>query len=263
MTWNVAVPADTDPIRQGASAIRSIEVDLTTALTTEGIFPGATPATPVFRWKPRVGNTGSRPANDNVNPGTVYYNTDLNEWELDSGTAWTPLVHLIPPGVVQAYMGTSVPAGWLFCNGSAVSRTTYAALFAAIGVSCGSGDGATTFNLPDLRGQFLRGVDGGVGRDPDTGTRTAMNPGGNTGDTVGSVQADVLASHNHTVTDPGHLHVKQYGTPGGGDNNFVENPSGSGAPSNTQSATTGITLGATGGSETRPKNAYVNFIIKT
>jgi microcystin-dependent protein len=75
------------------------------------------------------------------------------------------------------------PTGYLECDGSAVSRTTYAALFSAIGTTFGSGDGSTTFNLPDIRGQFVRGWDDGAGID--------------TGRTFGSTQAPTgIASAN-------------------------------------------------------------------
>lgn len=69
-----------------------------------------------------------------------------------------------PAGVIVAYAGSAAPSGWLFCDGSAVSRTTFAALFAAIATAYGSGDGSTTFNLPDLRGRVAVGKDdiGGV-----------------------------------------------------------------------------------------------------
>lgn len=80
------------------------------------------------------------------------------------------------------------PQGWLLCDGSAVSRTTYACLYSVLGDIHGSGDGTSTFNLPDYRGRFQRGVDDGSGRDPDAGSRTPANPGGLSGDRVGSVQ---------------------------------------------------------------------------
>ena len=70
-----------------------------------------------------------------------------------------------PVGSVQYFALPSAPAGWLKANGAAVSRTTYAALFVAIGTSFGAGNGSTTFNLPDLRGEFIRGVDDGRGVD--------------------------------------------------------------------------------------------------
>lgn len=270
MSWDITVPQDTDPIRQGASVIRTLKADLQTALSVEGVFPGAAPASPVFRWKPRTGSVATRPANDPVNPGTVYYDTDNNQFELDTGTIWLALSSVIPPATVQAYMGVTAPAGWLSCDGSAVSRTTYANLYAIIANRCGSGDGSTTFNLPDLRGQFLRGVDGGAGRDPDTGARTAMNVGGNTGDNVGSVQAQGTKPNGlaAVVTDPGHLHTisrnggNNVSLTGGGGGNFYDG-SGSTPKLSTDSATTGITVAINGDTETRPINAYVNFIIKT
>ncbi len=105
-----------------------------------------------------------------------------------------------PPGTVVAYAGPVVPSGWLFCDGSAVSRTTYAALYAAIGTSSGSGDGATTFNLPDYRGRFLRGVDADAGVDLDVTNRTYQANGGNVNGAVGSAQQGQFANHVHGVT---------------------------------------------------------------
>lgn len=67
------------------------------------------------------------------------------------------IVARLPAGFVAAWPGNTPPDGWLVCNGSAVSRTTYADLFAAIGTTFGAGDGSTTFKLPDYRGDFLRG----------------------------------------------------------------------------------------------------------
>lgn len=72
---------------------------------------------------------------------------------------------MVPSGAVLYFAGQSAPAGWLKANGAAVSRTAYAALFAAIGTTYGAGDGSTTFNLPDLRGEFVRGWDDGRGID--------------------------------------------------------------------------------------------------
>lgn len=75
------------------------------------------------------------------------------------------LIGIIPSGAVMYFAGRTAPAGWLKANGAAVSRTTYAALFAAIGTTYGAGDGRSTFNLPDLRAEFLRGWDDGRGID--------------------------------------------------------------------------------------------------
>lgn len=72
---------------------------------------------------------------------------------------------LTPVGVVECFARAAAPGGWLACDGAAVSRTTYADLFAAIGTAFGAGDGSTTFTLPDLRGEFVRGLDSGRGVD--------------------------------------------------------------------------------------------------
>ncbi|MHB1843604.1 MAG: tail fiber protein [Deltaproteobacteria bacterium] len=185
----------------------------------------------------------------------------------------SPIANLVPPGTVVAFAGVvggsvSPPPGWLLCDGSAVSRSQYAALFNAIGTTAGGGDGATTFNLPDYRGTFLRGFDQGSGKDPDAASRTAMNSGGNTGDKVGTVEGGEFGSHSHGVNDPGHSHA-----PGNGQNFMTEN----GTPGpwftgnnalaanwvgGTAAALTGISIQAAGGSETRPVNAAVNYLIK-
>lgn len=101
----------------------------------------------------------------------------------------------MPAGCIVPFAGpaSNIPAGWLLCDGSAVSRSTYINLYNAIGVAWGTGDGSTTFNLPDLRGMFLRGVAGTdtVG-DPDANTRLANANGGNSGNNVGSYQGDAI-----------------------------------------------------------------------
>jgi len=99
------------------------------------------------------------------------------------------LGYLVPAGAVMAFAMNSAPTGWIECSGNAVSRSTYADLFAAIGTTFGTGDGSTTFNLPNLRGEFIRGWDNGRGVDD---TRT-----------FGSSQVDALTDHNHTVRSEG------------------------------------------------------------
>jgi phage-related tail fiber protein len=178
------------------------------------------------------------------------------------------IAQVIPPGIVVPYAGTIAPNGWLVCDGSPVSRTTYAALFAAIGTNHGPGDGAATFNLPDYRGRFLRGVDQGAGVDPDANARTAARTGGSTGDAVGSVQswATGLPSAGFvTSTAGGHAHGVYGATylgSGGAIGTF-----GPGTPFKLNTTITD-TKGdhshtITGGdNETRPANAYVHYIIK-
>ncbi len=96
-----------------------------------------------------------------------------------------------PVGEIIIYPLAVPPSGYLTCDGSAVSRTTYADLFNVLGTSYGDGDGSTTFNLPDLRGEFIRGWDNGAGNDPDSGTRTDRGDG-TTGNNVGTKQNDAI-----------------------------------------------------------------------
>lgn len=194
--------------------------------------------------------------------------------EADTASNFAPgsaIASLVPPGTISAYAGVvggavNPPPGWLLCDGSAVSRTQYAGLFAAIGTGWGSGDGATTFNLPDLRGRFARGVDMGAGRDPNASGRTAVQPGGNVGDNVGTLQIDGLASHNHPVNDPGHDHdltfARDYNT-AGATRSVVYNPTGyQNVATRSLASMTGITVTSVGGAETRPRNVAVNYLIK-
>jgi microcystin-dependent protein len=104
-------------------------------------------------------------------------------------------------GSVAAFATDTPPVGWLECNGFALPREgVYANLFARIGTRFGEGNGATTFNVPDLRGQFIRGWAHGAQTDPDRNSRVRRISGGATGDAVGSYQADAYRIHNHTFT---------------------------------------------------------------
>jgi len=104
----------------------------------------------------------------------------------------------MPVGSVLAYAAPTAPDGWLLCDGSHYSKDTYPRLFAIIGTQFG-GNGTPQFYVPDLRGRVARGVDGSAGNDPDSGTRTSQASGGNTGNNVGSVQADALQGHVHDI----------------------------------------------------------------
>ncbi|WP_077581781.1 phage tail protein [Rodentibacter caecimuris] len=101
-----------------------------------------------------------------------------------------------PAGLVAYFASTSAPTGWLKANGAAVSRTTYAALFAAIGTTFGAGDGRTTFNLPDLRGEFIRGLDDG--RNIDNGRRLGTYQG----DAIRNISGELTT---YRRTDKAHL----------------------------------------------------------
>ena len=156
-------------------------------------------------------------------------------------------VPTMPAGTIIAFGGNldKIPAGWLLCTGSGVSRSTYQNLFNAIGTNWGVGNNATTFNLPDLRGMFLRGATMGTNRDPDVATRYGLR-GGNIGDNAGSYQGESLLSHDHGFT---RYSFKTHRARGGGGETLWANDSGA--------RTT-----KTGGNETRPENAYVYYIIK-
>ena len=78
--------------------------------------------------------------------------------------------YLVPTGVIVPFGSTTVPFGWLLCDGSAVSRTTYAGLFAVIGTTFGAGDGSTTFNLPSLTGRYVKGGSPGTSAGSNTTT---------------------------------------------------------------------------------------------
>lgn len=106
----------------------------------------------------------------------------------------TGVTTLVPIGVVLPYAGSSAPTGYLLCDGTAVSRMTYSALFSAIGTTYGTGDGSTTFNLPDLRGRVVAGKDNMGGT---SANRLTDQSGGVDGDVLG----DVGGSETHTLTD--------------------------------------------------------------
>ena len=111
----------------------------------------------------------------------------------------------VPVGVVDAFAGATAPSGWLLCYGQAVSRTAYPVLFTTLSTTYGSGDGSTTFNIPDMRGRAVAGKDdmGGTAASRLTSTvLTASNTLGATGGTQTHVLTTAqMPSHTHTVTD--------------------------------------------------------------
>lgn len=177
---------------------------------------------------------------------------------------------LVPPGTVVAFAGDRVPAGWLLCDGTAVSQTMYPALFLAIGTAHGSGGATGMFNLPDYRGRFLRGLDGMAGRDANSATRTAANIGGNTGNTVGSIEDDATAMPNAafgTTTSGSHTHAMSGGiqydlTFTGLANNFAYDRRASGFGGLMSPAGDHSHVITGGDRESRPINAAVNYLIK-
>ena len=173
----------------------------------------------------------------------ISISNDTLQLSNNGGDVFLGQTYGMPVGSIISYGGINIPNGWLLCDGALVDRVQYQSLFLSVGTVWGAGDGTTTFNLPDLRGKFLRGVDGTADMDPDKTSRTEINPGGNTGNNVGSYQGDTLKSHNH-------LYSKAYSS---GDFTSIKVAGPAAATGSTE---------YTGGSETRPKNAYVYYIIK-
>ena len=107
----------------------------------------------------------------------------------------------VKTGVIEAFAGSQVPTGYLLCNGAAVSRTTYARLFAEIGTTYGTGDGSTTFNLPDMRDRYIIGANTNV-----LGTQVAEQLPNITGSLTDSSKETILGLASNRVTDNGALY---------------------------------------------------------
>ena len=177
----------------------------------------------------------------------------LTHTEMDAN-----LGYLVPAGFVMAFAHETIPSGWLECNGAAISRTTYADLFSAISTHYGTGDGSSTFNIPDLRGQFIRGWDHGAGTDPDAASRTNRGDG-TTGDNVGTKQADNYKTHQHQFGGDDQVQSSGgYTSLGTFAYDASSTSSGGG-----QHMRTKIDSENTGTTETRPKNIQMPWCIKT
>ena len=185
-----------------------------------------------------------------------------------SGALSFTTVQGVPSGSVFCMAVATVPSGYLECNGAAVSRSTYAVLFAVIGTAYGTGNGSSTFNLPDLRGEFVRGFDNGRGVD--------------SGRSIASSQSSQFGQHNHnvsassssSVTDPGHQHSMSVGffnsVNSGGALSFKD----AGTSNRINTNTTGISVststsisqsnrgGTSNSSETRPRSIAMMYVIK-
>lgn len=135
------------------------------------------------------------------NDGTVYFVTD-------GDPDYFIMSDSVPIGAIQAFGGETAPEGWLICDGSAVSRETYLDLFKVIGTTYGSGDGSTTFNLPDLRGNVA------------IGSNETYTLGASGGEKTHTLTVDEMPNHNHSIT------------------NFLVNANGAGSPAKAQGGST-------------------------
>jgi len=185
--------------------------------------------------------------------GLIVYQTDaVQGFYYNTSTTTTPTWVLLAPesnpfdfGDYKLSGRTSDHRGWLLCDGRAISRTTYAGLFALLGTSFGVGDGSTTFNLPDFRGR----VAGGTGTGPSLTTR---NPGAAVGTETHVLTTAQMPSHNHGINDPGHGHTIRgsYDYNNGGSTIAAYAPGTNSAQdryNSTYSNVTGITINSTGG----------------
>ena len=188
----------------------------------------------------------------------------------------------LPAGVIFQYGAASAPSGYLLCDGSAVSRTTYSALFTAISTTYGTGDGSTTFNVPDFRGRMPAGYAASGGH---SDVATLGNSDGvaaaNRRPKHNHTNSLTLPNHTHSVSDPGHTHNIHAYSGGASDWNngaaFDYWKPGFDIQSATTSATTGLTVGnpssnpsisgtiGPSGTNSNDATAYlvVNYIIKT
>lgn len=178
------------------------------------------------------------------------------------------------PGEIKMYGGASAPDGWLLCDGSAISRTTYAGLFAVIGTSFGIGNGSTTFNVPDLRGRVPCGVGTGIGggaSDTDGGSvpaggsaLTARSLGEWVGAETHTLAETEIPAHTHGEAGAHHHHYDRWTDGGlsfnGGDISAMQNVS---TDTDTQGAHTHTSVGGGQAHNNLQPIMCVNFIIKT
>ena len=208
---NAAASSATNALNSETAAAASVSTAQATANVTAwsaatNYAAGVTvyDTTDFFTYRRKIaGTTATRPGLDSTNwvliSGHVTTGTDQTitgtktfsqpivgsiTGNAATATALTDNTVLCVPGMAAFFFMNTPPTGWLKANGAAVSRTTYAALFSAIGTTYGAGDGSTTFNLPDLRGEFIRGWDDGRGVDVSRGFAT--------------IQTSANLSHTHT-----------------------------------------------------------------
>ena len=207
------------------------------------------------------GTTAQRPT---AATGQIRFNSTTTAFEGYNGSAWGGLASGVPVGTILAHAANTPPTGFLECNGSNISRSTYATLFSAISTTFGVGDGSSTFALPDLRGQFIRGW-------ANTGRTDASR-------VFGSTQTDQNKNHTHTTDSTsltGGIRKISEGFGAGGSATGVFTKTADGNNTITGSSSTspvgGVDFDGTpthtisssgGGTEARPTNLALMYIIK-
>ena len=263
---NLAIEADASAVAtQAQTALNTANTAISTAnaasTTANGIASTANTALTNSTNAVSTANTANTTANTANTTATTANTTansalsTANSAVSTANTALSTAQALNPAGMVIWVAMSNAPTGFIKANGAAVSRTTYAALFAAIGTTFGSGDGSTTFNVPDLRGEFVRGWDDGRGVD--------------SGRSFGSSQSKATAApttpftgSTNTVGD----HSHSWGGIGGSGGNNAAFGSGYAVTSNTTggagSHSHSVTVNGGGDAETRPRNVALLACIK-
>lgn len=177
----------------------------------------------------------------------------------------------LPPGLVMPFAGVTIPAGWLLCDGSRVSRTQFAQLYSALQEKWGAGDGSSTFNLPDLQGRAVVGAGSGANLTP----RTLGQSFGNETHVLSIAE---MPSHGHDIDEKPHTHGGTwaqdhgltggltYGVYGAGPINSIGSAAGYLTQATIPPASTGIIVLPNGGNQphpTMPPSSVMNYIIKT
>lgn len=230
--------------------------------------------------------SGTSPSNPYT--GDIWFDTDDNSLYVHNGTAFVApstttadgsitlaklaaavQQSLVPSGSLMPFAGASAPTGWLLCYGQAVSRTTYAALFTAIGTTYGAGDGSTTFTLPDLRGRVIAGQDDMGGT---SANRLTDQSGGLNGDTLGAtggaethtLTTTEMPSHNHLtgIGDSGTSALFIYGTSTTGTPGLATDNISNGTNTPDRQGLTSSTGGGAAHNNVQP-TIILNYIIKT
>lgn len=242
------------------------------ALHTYGRIGGTTPS-----WSPAMpvtGGTFSGPVTLAADPAAALQPATKQYTDAAIAGINIPTGQAVPTGTPLPWLTDTAPDGFLFANGQAVSRTTYAALFALFSTTFGVGNGTTTFNLPDMRevaviGKSTMGGAAARGLIPQYTTTTV---GAVVGEAQHTLVTAEMAAHTHTatatVTDPGHTHSYAHNAGGNADGTTPAQLYGTGAT--TGSSTTGITVAVAnantggGGAHNNVQPSFVvNWIIKT
>lgn len=241
---------------------------------------------------PQITTSDIAPANpvagwiwiDSTN-GSQYVYMDSFWVEFGSDMGMTGANALSPVGIINPYAGANAPTNWMLCSGQAISRTVYASLYAAIGTAYGVGDGSTTFNLPDLRGRVIAGIDNMGGSDAGrvpwsntlgtadgvhevtlTGAQSGTSAHGHS-NTLAVASANATHTHMHALAVSYYGNVASASTGWNGDNVALRIPTGESAYQENEGSMTSadaahshsLTGGVSNSSEAPASQAHTNM----